>query len=235
MIATPSLRSTAAAVTGAGVALVLALTLVSGLAATRAGATPAKHAKAAKSKGPSAAQLKKLSNKVTSAEHATFEAVYSIDFSGKTERITIAQEPPKSLFEIGGLGESVDTGTGDYYCTTEGTPVCLTSSSSDPLSSFQSLVSPASAISALGEARSQLAARIAGYKISYFSRTVAGQPSTCVSTKVEGIASTYCVTQSGVLASESAAGGSFTLVSFNRSVPASAFTLPAGATVSGSI
>jgi hypothetical protein len=126
----------------------------------------------------------------------------------------------------------IDTGTAAYFCSNSGgTTTCVSSGTTDPLAGLADLFSPATAITDLQEAQTELGEHIAGYSFSYSSQTFAGQPSTCVHVGSSAHTAEYCVTKQGILAYEGSGGKSFSLTSYSRSVPASDFSLPAGATV----
>ncbi|HZU78355.1 MAG TPA: hypothetical protein VE991_00455 [Acidimicrobiales bacterium] len=177
-------------------------------------------------------QLKQLTAAVQSMEHGTYRAVYSAVDNGQTQTVTFEQQPPKSYFSAGD-GAVIDTGTTTYFCSTSGgQQTCFsTSASSDPLAGLLNLFSPATAVSALQAAESEVAAHLAGASVSFSSQTFAGQDATCVTASDNGQSGKYCVTKSGLLAYEGSGGNSFTLTSFSASVNASDFAPPAGASV----
>jgi hypothetical protein len=178
--------------------------------------------------GSVSGEIHALSSSLQNSETATFKAVYTVTTAGTTQTVTIEQAPPKSLFSVKD-GSVIDTGTATYYCSTSGTVTCLSSGSSEPLASLAALFSPKTALNQLQVDQSEAAFK--GYSITFSSGSYGGQSTTCANVSGHGASGKYCVTKQGVLAYVSSNGSRFSLTSYSSSVPASAFTLPAGATV----
>jgi hypothetical protein len=166
---------------------------------------------------------------MNSATDTTFKAVYTGNSDGQTSTITIEQAPPKSVFGSG-TSEVISDGSQTYFCDLSDQKSCVAESGPNPLASIVSLYSPKTYISVLQAAEAATAAHVAGYDVSFATKTIAGQPSNCVTVGGGGSTGTYCVTDSGILASVTTGADSFTLTSYTTDVPASDFQIPSGAT-----
>lgn len=217
---------------GLAVAGALVLAGCSSSPSNSAATTSTSSASSGSSGSSTSDQLKSLSAAVQASEHGTFKAVYTATESGQTQTVTIEQSPPKSYFATSD-GAVIDTGTTTYFCSTSsGQQTCLsTSGSNNPLAALVNLFSPATAVTYLQQAETEVAAHVAGVNVSFSSQTFAGQDSTCVTASVSGQSGKYCVTKSGILAYEGTGGNSFELTSYSSTVTDSDFSLPAGATV----
>lgn len=216
-----------------GTAIALAACSSSGSASPPStGATSNLGGTSGASGGSSAAsRLASLSKTLDDAQGSTFKATYSADYNGQSQTMTIAQDPPKSLFEVANA-VIVDTGSSTYYCPTTPNPTCVNTTQENPVSGLVNAFSPKAALGQLQAAQAAVTSKAAGYDISFSSATFAGQPSSCVATK-EGSASwKYCVTDAGQLAYASSGPQQvFQMTSFTSSVSPSIFVLPMGATV----
>ncbi len=207
-------RIVRAAAVGAGLVLMLSV------------ATPA----SAAHKKVTSSNINALAKSLNSAKKITFEAVYKSSLSGQNETVTIAQAPPKSYFSASG-GSVVDTGTKSYFCSTsDGATSCLSTGTSNPFASLETLFSPATAAAAFGEAKEGLISRTAGIKVTTSSASIAGQSSTCVTVTVHGTVGKYCITKQGILSYSGTGKNYFELKSLTKSPSNSLFDLPAGAT-----
>jgi hypothetical protein len=140
-----SFAATRLAVVALSAAVLVALGGAAGIGAGPAGAShkkshqPAKHS----TKAPtSAKELTTLAKKIKSQKKATYQALfeYKNTSTNKIESITVAQEPPKSLFKATGT-TFIDTGTESLTCsptTTNSTSGSSTSGSSTSGSSTSS-------------------------------------------------------------------------------------------------
>jgi len=194
--------------------------------------------------GDTASKLDALTSNVEAAQKSAFQAVYTSTSSGSTSTITLAQSPPKQLFSTtdgsGSTTSLINTGTTTYSCTTDsgGTATCTSIGgglAGSALTGLINVYNGSAALTVLKGWQSTLASRIAGASLTFTDETIAGQPSTCAHWSHGGDGATYCVTSSGVLArveaSGSSGGNSFTLTSYTKAPPESAFTIPQGATV----
>lgn len=191
-----------------------------------------KHPKHHSKKKPSAAAtLKEYASQIEAAKHATYQAVFTAAFAGQTETITVAQAPPKALFETSS-GSVIQTGTETLFCQpTSNTCVKESVGATNPLASMFTLFSPTAVHTAFAQAEARIAARAAGYSVKFSSATYGGLASKCVTLGVHGVSAQYCVSKAGLLTRASTKAGSFTLKSFTTNVPSSDFTAPAGATI----
>ena len=227
--------------------VVTAVTIGISLAPSAAWAKKSDHHNNAKSKHPTtttttkkgkvsaSSELKSLSSSLSAFKNGTFKATYTFASGSQSGTITFEQQPPKTLFTFAGAtggGSFINTGTTTYFCSTSTPATCISeSSSTNPLASALALFDPSTYQSDLSAAQQALAAKEAGYSVSFSIATIAGQPSKCASVSGPSGSGKYCVTDSGILASVSSTGASFTLNSFSKSVSANDFTPPAGATV----
>ena len=212
------------ALMGAGV-----VTAVTGAAAATAKKHPPKHKKS-KGAGSASTKLKALATSVKAEKGATFEVVYTTTSAGHKQSVTFAQSPPKYLIKLGTGGSVIYTGKETLYCAT--TAECVTiSGSTSPLESIEDLFSPTTAKSFFDEAEAEVAAKAAGYSVSFSSESFGGLPAECASVTGGGHSGKYCVAKNGLLAYAGSSEGSITLTSYTASVPATAFTAPKGSTV----
>jgi hypothetical protein len=228
-------RTSAAAMLTLGALALVACS--SSTKATTATVAPSVTTSAGATAGSSASgqvgQLQALTASVQAAEHGTFKAGYtSTSSTGASSTVTFEQQPPKSVFTT--AGESViNDGTKTYVCSASGGSTCVAypAGAANPLAALFQVFSPATAISAMQRAQTELAARTVGYNVSFSSATYAGQASTCISGTGGASNFKYCVTKSGILAYGGANGSSFALTSYSSVVSDSDFSVPAGATI----
>jgi hypothetical protein len=185
-----------------------------------------------------AAKLGQIAANVQKESTATFKLTYkSTSTSGSSETITLEQLPPKQLF-VSGSSRFVFDGTNGYYCQTSSTPAtCIKygKGASNPISGLVGPYDGSTALSAIQTWKSEVAAGIVGYHVSYSTATFAGQSAQCVQWSYQSDTAKYCVTNSGVLAYEGGGSGSgqgsFELTAYSSSPSASDFALPSGATI----
>lgn len=188
-------------------------------------------------KGQSSSKLTSLETAIQSGHKAVFKVTYTSTSGngGAPETITIEQDPPMSVFAT--AGESIiDTGHGTYACAGDSSSgnsstICENLGSSNPMAGVMEVFSPTAIVGELQSVQGMLAAHLAGYSVSTFSTTYAGQPSQCVKIVANGSAMTYCVTGKGILSYVRTGSSVMELTSYSSAVPASDFTLPQGATV----
>jgi hypothetical protein len=189
------------------------------------------------SKAPSTAsqlkQLKTLNSHAKSGTGSTFKAVYTYSNNGTSGTVTLEQKPPKTLFTSNGT-TVIANGSGSYICSNQGgKETCINEGAiSNPLVGLETLFSPADAEAFYSQAQAYIAAKISGYHISFSSKTIGGQGSSCVTVTGKGTNAKYCESsKSGIITYEGANGGTFQLKSYSSNVSANDFNLPAGATV----
>jgi hypothetical protein len=185
--------------------------------------------------GSAADNLSSLTSLATAGKSATFEAVYTYKSSGKTETITFAQAPPKSLFKVGTTGQIINDGTKTYVC---GAGTCYASSTTaDPLVSLTYLFDGQTFLDSVAAYSATAAALAAqGITLTYSTSSYAGQSSKCVtvhSSKSTTKTFTWCVASNGIMTSWNSGKSSFTLTSFSTSPPASDFQVPSSYKVLG--
>ena len=195
---------------------------------------------------------KALKNSIARSKNLTYQAQYTSISGGQSNTITIAQAPPKTLFETSS-GTVVNTGKDTYYCSTgagsgnsgngnsgnsgnsgtgTSTPTCVSTSMTNPLLGVMNAFSLQVVANALSTTASGLVARALGIKLTYSSAKYAGQTSSCVSISRKGQSVKYCVTQQGVLSYSGTSSTDYIqLTKFSSKAPASLFVLPSGATV----
>ncbi len=161
-----------------------------------------------------------IATKINAAKNSTYKAVYTSNAAGQTQTITIEQAPPNSLFSTGD-STIVTKGSTTYACQKGAGCTTLPAGTPSPSAAVAEAFSPETALTAI-----QAAANEPGVNVD--TETFAGQSSTCISVSNAGATAKYCVTDGGILASESAAGNSFTLTSFTTNVPSSDFDTAAG-------
>ena len=165
--------------------------------------------------GGASDKVNSIASAINGAKNATFKAVYTETAAGQQLNVTIEQAPPNSLFQSGG-SKVVTTASGTFACQTGAGCSALPAGVPSPSASLAAAFSPSAALTAIQGAVNQPG-------VTVTSETIAGQSSTCVSLSAAGQSAKYCVTDSGILASESTTGVSFTLTSYTTSVPASDF------------
>jgi hypothetical protein len=200
----------------------------SGSSSTKAKSTSGSTAAGASASADSdaAKQIDDLTASAEGASKATFKAVYTTNGTGTSSTVTIEQKPPKSVF-ISGDSAVIYDGKTTYICSTSGQKTCITQSgASNPLAGIATLFSPATAITAMKQAHSAVAAKLAGYNVSFSSETFGGQASSCMTVNAQGQAGKYCVTKSGILAYSGTDASNFQLTSYSSDVPDSDFDIP---------
>lgn len=170
---------------------------------------------AAPSSGSASSKISSIAESINGAKNATFKAVYTETAGGTTQTVTIEQAPPNSLFSSGG-SRIITTSAGTFACQSGAGCTALPAGVPNPSAALAQAFSPTAALTAI-----QAEANAPGVNVD--SETIAGQSSTCVSATAAGQTAKYCVTDSGILASESTTGASFTLTSYTTNVPASDF------------
>ena len=133
------------------------------------------------------------------------------------------------------------TGTGTSTTTTSTTTTTTapkakiacykTKGTQGSLGSLLDLFSPTTALDYFNTAEDSIGARLAGYSVKFSTASYGGLPSKCVTLKISGVAYKYCVAKIGLLTYSGTNKGYFELKSFSKNVPASDFTVPAGAKV----
>ncbi len=176
--------------------------------------------------------LSALTTLAQAGKNATFAATYTYTANGKTQSITFAQSPPKSLLKVGTTALVLSDGTTSTYCG--GTHCYSVSSAADPLSSIAYLFDGTTFTDSVQAYSGAAAAQLAneGITLSFSSSTYAGQPSRCVTVTKSGKSFIWCVATNGILDYWSSGTAKFTLTAFTSSPPSSDFTLPAGDSVS---
>lgn len=175
--------------------------------------------------------LKALSTRVTGSKGQTFKAEYSVTI-GQDETFTYEQAPHESLLQTSS-GSVIETSSQLLFCSTSGgTPTCIgESGSANPYAAIENLFSPTSAQTFIKGAESEIGAKAAGYSLSFSTASYAGQPSRCITYTGHGKTGEDCVTDSGILDYVGTTTGHLEMTSFSKTVPNSAFTPPAGATI----
>ena len=182
-----------------------------------------------------------LLSKFQNGEHGTFIATYQITSgaSGSLTSLTIAQQPPDSLFEgtsSSGNFELLTLDKKSYICSgqsSNGTGgMCMNEGAATSEADLFNIYEPGSYLPYF-----QAAAKASGGQVSYSSKTVNGISLSCVTatdvTGQNGTGGTFCVTDQGVLGYVSTTGAtaansfSFEITSYSTSVPSNEFTLPA--------
>lgn len=183
-------------------------------------------------------ELNKLSSSAGSESKATFNLTYQYKNATSTGAVTLKQMGTDESFTIG-TGEILFNGKKTYYCslsTAVKTCISYGSATASPLGATMGIYESGVYVKAMQSWESLVASRVAGYHASFSNKTIAGQPSTCITWIYKGNSETYCVTDHGVLASVSETTGkgatfSFTLTNYSSKVSSSAFQLPQGAKV----
>ena len=186
--------------------------------------------------GTTAKRIASFQSKLESAQKLEFTADYeSKDSSGKTEKIHVAQKPPKSSFTSGET-TIINDGKDTFTCTPSGSgssdTQCVKTTGTGAggsLAGFTQALSGAAVVGALSAA-----AILPGVDAKQTTRDMAGQHMDCV-VITKGGGNThpeYCITQDGILgyvADDS--GNVFSMTSFKKSTDESEFR-PKGKVVS---
>jgi hypothetical protein len=195
---------------------------------------PKKHKKKKHHKSSAASESKKLkalASGVSGEKHATFEVVYTTTSAGHSESVTFAQSPPKYLIKTATGGSVIYTGKETLYCSSSSSCISMSTGATNPMAPLEELFSPTTAKSFFSEAESEVAAKLAGYSVSFSSKSYAGLSSTCATVSGNGQSGTYCVAKNGLLTYAGSATGHIQLTSYTGNVPSAAFTPPGGATI----
>jgi hypothetical protein len=174
-------------------------------------------------------KLRALANSVEKGKDASFQAVYTVNEGGHSMAVTFAQTSSKYLFKTTG-GTLIYTGTETLYCSA-GTCINAGTSLASPVAGLRDLFSPTAAHTFFTQAEAEVAAKAAGYSVSFSSASYGGLKSECATVTGHGVSGKYCVSSGGLLTYLGSAGGSFTLSSYSGSPPSSDFAAPAGATI----
>jgi hypothetical protein len=209
----------------------LTATIALGVFAASAVALGASGASVLPAKKPSPPPFSTLEKSLQAEEHLTFKVTYTTHGSGQSTTLVFEQRPPDARFGTS-QGFVLELNGKTYYCgSTSGHPVCLTTSA-NPLLGLEGLFSPASVVTELKTLQTEIAAKIAGVKVSTSEKTFAGQASTCISVSVKSQGYEYCVTNAkGILAYGGSSTGYVEMTAYASSAPASDFALPKGATI----
>ena len=176
--------------------------------------------------GKTAKEIEDFQKKAEAAQKLTYTAEYdSVSPGNKTEKIKVAQKPPKSRYE---QGDSlvIDTGSRTVTCSPDnGKQQCLDvgPSGSGALGFTQLLNAPA----LLGTL--SVLAIVPGVSVSHPGKSLAGENLDCVKISVakENKSVESCVTKDGVLGFyDSGDGNTFTLTKFSRSASDKDFEPP---------
>jgi hypothetical protein len=175
--------------------------------------------------------LSALTTLAQAGQSATFSATYTYTASGKSQSITFAQSPPKSLFKVGTTALILTDGSKSTYC---GATTCYTvAADANPLLTLTYLFDGTTFADSVqmysGAAAAQLATE--GISLSFSNSTYAGQPSKCVTvhdSKGTTKTFTWCVATNGILDDWTSPTAKFALTAFTASPPSSDFTLPPG-------
>jgi hypothetical protein len=209
-------------------------------AAVRAGVRES--APSSKPKPPTTKQIESDLNKLESSagaeSKATFDLTYDYKNASSSGVVTLAQKPPDEVFDISS-GELLYNGKTTYYCslaTAEKTCISYKSANESPLGVTMGIYESGAYVEAMKTWAGLVESRIPGYQVSFSSKTIDGQPSSCVDWTYKGASDTYCVTDKGVLAyvAGKTANGetfTFTLAKFSSTVAKSTFALPKSAKV----
>lgn len=164
-------------------------------------------------------------------EHLTFKVTYATHGSGPSTTLVFEQRPPDARFGTS-HGFVLELSGKTYYCaSTIGHAVCL-ETGANPLLGLEGLFSPASVVTELKTLQTEIAAKIAGVKVSTSEKTFAGQASTCISVSVKSTGYEYCVTNAkGILAYGGSSTGYVEMTAYANSAPTGDFVLPHGATI----
>src|SRR5436190_5616065 len=176
--------------------------------------------------GKTAKEIEDFQKKAEAAQKLTYTAKYdSVSPGNKTEKITIAQKPPKSRYE---QGDSllIDTGSRTVSCSPDnGKTQCidLGPSGASPAAFTQLFNAPA----LLGTL--SVLAIVPGVAVTHPTKNLAGESLDCVKISVakENKSVESCVTKDGVLGFyDGGDGNTFSLTSFSRSASDKDFEPP---------
>jgi hypothetical protein len=240
-----SIRISGRGVASITAAVVLAITFGVAIPATGAWASvrvqSTRSISSSKPKPPTTKQIEselgKLASSAGAESKATFDLTYEYKNSTSSGKVTLAQKPPDQVFDIGS-GELLYNGKTTYYCSlASAVKTCISykSSKESPLGVTMGIYESSAYVDAMKTWAGLVESKIAGYHVSFSSKTIDGQPSSCVDWSYKGASDTYCVTDKGVLAyvaGTSASGTfTFTLTKFSSSVSSSTFSLPKSAKI----
>jgi hypothetical protein len=174
--------------------------------------------------------LQGLTNEINKAKHETYYVVYKSVQGSQVSTVTIAQQPPKSLFDTGGGNSVISTGKTTYICSPnsgnsgstgntgnsgnsgnsgsttttttkpKSTEQCYSEKGANPLLGAEAVFSPALVTGIFAQAEESTIARALGIHVTYSSASFGGVPSTCISVTRKGQTAKYCVTSQGILA-----------------------------------
>lgn len=175
----------------------------------------------------SVAQIQSLSTSAQSGKDATFAATWSSTTSGTTTTLTLAQSPPKSLFQSG-TTKIINNGTTTYICSSGAS--CISEPGSNPLASIEDLYDGQTFLDAVQGWNSQAVLQSEGVSLSFSTGSYGGVSSNCVNiTKTGSPNAIWCLSATtGIMTYWAYGSASFTLESYTSSPPASDFTVPAG-------
>jgi hypothetical protein len=180
-----------------------------------------------------------LSAEINKAKHETYYVVYKSVQGSQTSTVTIAQAPPKSLFDTGGGNSVIGTGKATYICSPnsgnsgstgntgnsgnsgnsgsttttttkpKSTEQCYSEKGANPLLGAEAVFSPALVTGVFAQAEESTIARALGIHVTYSSASFGGVPSTCISVTRKGQSAKYCVTSQGILAYSGSGKGTY--------------------------
>ena len=211
---------------GIGVGLIVALVALSGCGAIG----EAKKIKDVAS-GKTAKQIEDFQKRADKAKTLTYTVEYQGTSSNgsKSEKIFIAQKPPKSVYKQGD-STIIDDGSKTFVCSPDSS-----TNQTQCLESGPSGASPQGFVQALSVtgvfAGLTALAIVPGITVKNSSRNIAGEKVDCVSVestrKNDKGKFESCVTSDGILAfTDNGDGDVFTMTSFKRSASDSDFKLP---------
>lgn len=182
---------------------------------------------------PKPSPFSTLERSLTAEEHLTFKVTYVTHGAGASQTMTFEQRPPDLRFGAGS-GYILDLAGKTYFCaSTLGHAICVKSgTTTSPLLGLTGLFEPSSVVAALKSLQATAATTSAGVKFSTTTKSIAGQPSTCLSVTVKARTYEYCVTKAkGILAYGGTNGEYVELTSYASSAPAGDFALPASGSI----
>jgi hypothetical protein len=193
--------------------------------AASAQAVPAK--KKPTPKSPSAGSL---SSALAKGAKGTFSVTYLIKAGTITGTYTYAQDPPDYTLTYStkeGMFEFFIIGTKAYGCTTAaGMHICA----KEPVS----VAAPELDFIRPTTVAPEVKAFVAGAKgVKLSTATFDHLASNCASGKYDGVKTSYCVTDQGLLAEAGTKAASISLQGYGGSPAASSFALPPGAKIEG--
>jgi hypothetical protein len=179
--------------------------------------------------GGGSSSLTNLAKSLKSEDTATFSVTYAFEAQGIKYSYSYAHNPPDFRFAFSTTSASVTVvqiGKTVYGCeSAAGHTFCAKETSSASYITELDYFQPDAVLSKIEALQS-------GAKgATSFTKTFAGQESTCVSATYSGAKVTYCVTNKGILAEAVTNGVGVVLTSYSGTAPASDFTLPKGSTV----